>query len=65
MRRISFNASLDGTGVHISENRNASSATPERRSASNGMNCYRNIRMDGSYPDHSFPNGMREQPSGG
>ena len=50
--------------LHIPENRNASSATSEQRSASNRMNNYIAIMMAGSYLAHSSPDGKRVQPVG-
>ena len=51
--------------VHIPENRNASSATSEQRSAPNRMNNYNAIMMAGSYLVHSSPDDRSVQPVGG
>lgn len=51
--------------LHIPENRNASSATSEQRSAPNRMNNYNAIMMAGSYLVHSSPDDRSVQPVGG
>ena len=51
--------------MHIPENRNASSATSEQRSAPNRMNNYNAIMMAGSYLVHSSPDDRSVQPVGG
>ena len=62
--RTSIVIGLVVIAMHIPENRNASSATSEQRSASNRMNNYIAIMMAGSCLAHSSPDGKRVQPVG-